>query len=178
MKRIAILTAAVLAATLGCGDLGENRRDASGSAGGAGLVGIETEPAPAAPLPGAAVGEQPPPPQPAGAQAPAPAAPAPQPEMVRERATAGVTGKGDYEPGLITTPISAYFSVRERIVFDIQIPHAMNLYEATNGYKPKSQEVFMKEIIEFNQIELPALPIGHRYVYEPATGELLVEHPG
>lgn len=127
-------------------------------------------PAPgAAPTPGA-----PPPP---GATTPA-TAETPQPETVRETAAVGATGKGDYGgPGVVTTPVSVYFQARERIVFEIAIPQAISLYEATNGFKPKTQESFMKDIIEFNRIQLPELPAGHKYIYDPKTGELMIERP-
>ena len=35
---------------------------------------------------------------------------------------------------------------------------------------------FQKEIILASNIELPELPAGVRYVYEPKSHELLVEH--
>jgi len=104
-------------------------------------------------------------------------APAQPPEMVMEKAAVGATGKGNYEPGLITTPISAYFRTKERIVFDIAIPHALQLYEALEGHAPKSHEEFMEKIIKFNMIELPELPQGHEYVYDPEAKQLMVRHP-
>jgi hypothetical protein len=101
-----------------------------------------------------------------------------QPNMVQEKAQAGVTGKGNYGgPGIVTTPISTYFQAKERIIFEIQIPGAMNLYAADKGYKPKTQEDFMRDIIQANMIKLPELPAGHKYVYDPQKGELMVEHP-
>ncbi len=94
------------------------------------------------------------------------------------KAAAGVTGKGQYEPGLITTPVSAYFSVTERIVFDIQIPKAMQLFDAlNNGRAPQSHEEFMDKIIRENMIVLPDLPPGSEYVYDPAAKQLMVRHP-
>lgn len=110
------------------------------------------------------------------------AAPA-APETVRVPAAVGVGVKGRLldDPKLvqmIVTPARALFRTRERVVFEIQIPHALQLYEATNGRKPKSHEEFMQEIIQFNQIPLPELPPGQRYVYDPEQGELMVEKPG
>ena len=197
-RSLCVLAVAGLIASLGCGDTGGGRRNASGSAGGAGLVAPDqqvSQPA-AAPASAAAPGA---PAMPAGSapaaagqlgQAPAgqpgPAIPglpvagavSQQPNMVREKAQAGVTGKGDYGgPGIVTTPISTYFQIRERAVFDIQIPQAMQLYEATNGAKPKTQDEFMRNIIQANMIKLPELPAGHKYVYDPQKGELMVEHP-
>ncbi len=63
------------------------------------------------------------------------------------------------------------------MVFEIQVPHALQLYEATNGRKPATHEEFMEQIIKANQIELPELPAGQRYIYDSQTGELMVEKP-
>ncbi len=118
---------------------------------------------------------------PPAATAPAtpPAAPTPDPpEMVREEADVGVGKKGrGYGPGLVTTPIATYFAAREKITFQIQIPDAMRLYKATNDRAPKTQEEFMEQIIKANRIDLPELPEGHRYVYDPQAEQLMVEHP-
>ena len=200
-RNLCVVVVAGLIASLGCGDIGGSRRNASGSAGGAGLVAPDQQvsqpaAAPAVPSPAAspgapavAPGTALPPPAgqlgqaPAGQPGPAipglPIAGAPQqPNMVQEKAQAGVTGKGNYGgPVIVTTPISTYFQIRERAVFDIQIPQAMQLYEATNGAKPKTQEEFMRDIIQANMIKLPELPAGHKYVYDPQKGALMVEHP-
>lgn len=107
-----------------------------------------------------------------------PAEPAAPPVMVQEEATVGVGEKGrDYEPGLVTTPVKAYFTAKEEIAFNIQIPGAMNLYKAQFESFPKSHEEFMEKIVKANRIELPELPAGHHYVYNPETGQLMVEHP-
>lgn len=199
-RSLCVLAIAGLIASLGCGDIGGSRRNASGSAGGAGLVApdqqVSQPPTPSAvPSPGAASGA---PAMPAGAlqaatgqagQAPAgqpgPAIPglpvagaAPQqPNMVQEKAQAGVTGKGAYGgPGIVTTPISTYFQIKEQLIFG-QVQQAIEIYKATNGAKPKSQEEFMRDVIQANMIRLPELPAGHKYVYDPQKGELMVEHP-
>jgi len=113
----------------------------------------------------------------AGEQSTEPAPAEPEQEMVREKATAGITGKGqNIREGIISTPVRAYFTTQERIVFDIQVPQAMNLFRATNGRDPSSHEEFMTQIIEFNKIPLPELRPGHKYVYDPKTAELMVEH--
>ncbi len=123
---------------------------------------------PAAARPGA-----PPPPE-----APAPAGDSgPPPGYQRERATVGATGKGNYRPGILTTPLSVYWRAQERIIFENQIPHAMNLYHATHGRYPRSQEEFEREILQANGIRLPTLPPGHRYVYDPNSAQLMVEKP-
>ena len=127
-------------------------------------------------------------PQPAAEPAPQPVdepkAPV-EPETVVVEAKAGVTGKGQYGQGggekamdIITVPVGEYWRTKERVVFDIQIPQAMNLYKAANDDKgPESNEAFMKDIIEANMIALPKLPEGHEYFYDPATQKLMVRKP-
>ncbi|MFM8252040.1 MAG: hypothetical protein ACKOBW_10640 [Planctomycetota bacterium] len=101
-------------------------------------------------------------------------------ETERVAAAAGVGIKGrslDQHEGLIVTPAKTFFTAKERIAFEIAVPHALNLYKALNGEAPKSQEEFMAKIVTENNIQLPKLPEGHRYVYDPATEQLLVERP-
>ena len=101
-----------------------------------------------------------------------------QPEGRREKAEFGVGAKGhDYGPGLITTPMSIYFTAGERVTFSIKIPKAMQLFQATENRFPKSHEEFMEKIIKDNDIVLPNLPPGCRYEYDPKLGELMVVHP-
>ncbi len=89
-------------------------------------------------------------------------------EPVHQPAAVGVGKRGrGYGAGPITTPIAAYFSTRQRMAFDIQIPSAMNIYRAQNGHFPKSHEEFMEKIIKENSIRLPELSNGKRYVYDP-----------
>jgi len=125
---------------------------------------------PATPSKPALVDEQtPPPPPPVVVKTP---------ETVQVKAEAGVGDKGHgYGQGVIATPVAAYFSAKERIAFDIQIPEAMKLFKATEDRLPKSQEEFMEKIIKANNINLPTLPANHRYLYDPKQGELLVEQP-
>jgi hypothetical protein len=130
---------------------------------------VAPQPAPAAPAPAAAQPPATPPAEPA-----APAAP----EMERVKAEAGVAAAGrslDQHSGPIVTPAKTLFRVRERVVFEIQIPEAIKLFKATNGQGPKSHDDFMTQIIEANQIKLPPVPPGSRYVYDPKTEELMVE---
>jgi hypothetical protein len=103
-----------------------------------------------------------------------PPPPPPPANTVQEKAQPGVTGKGQYGGGLITTPIAAYFSTGERIVFNIQIPHTLKTYTALHG-PPKTHEEFMEKVIK--GIALPELPQDHRYVFDPKTQQLMVEHP-
>src|SRR6185369_7528988 len=100
---------------------------------------------------------EPRPPQFAPKPDPSAKAPPPPPpiEMVREVARAGVTDKGKYDPGILTTPLTANFSIREQLVFDAAIPKAMQLFEGVSNRKPRSHQEFMSEIIAKNNIKLP-----------------------
>jgi hypothetical protein len=119
------------------------------------------------------VGQQPAPPPPPPPEQPspkgkAPPPPPPPPNVVREGVRPGVSGKGEYGPGLITTPLSVYFRIPERLVFNVEIPQAMNMYKGEHGYFPKTQEEFMQKIIAENAIALPELRSPkERYVYDP-----------
>jgi len=106
--------------------------------------------------PPAAASENPPPPPP----------PPASPETTYEPATVGVGAKGQgYEPGPITTPIRAMFRVEQMLAFSM-IKQPMDFYEIQHGHFPKTQEEFMKEIIEKYDITLPELPAGKRYFYD------------
>jgi hypothetical protein len=117
-------------------------------------------------------------------QMPPAATPQPQEPVERVTADAGVGQRGrslDQFQGAvertIVEPARTLFAVRERLVFSTQIPQAMQLYKATHGRAPASEEEFMRDIIQANNIRLPELPQGQRYVYDPASEELLVERP-
>jgi hypothetical protein len=97
---------------------------------------------------------------------------------VRVKAEKGVGAKGrGYGQGVIATPAASLFAAKERIAFEIQIPHAMNLFKGMEGRMPNSNKEFMEKIIKENQIQLPTLPEGERYVYDPKTEQLMVEKP-
>jgi len=139
---------------------------------------VPAVPAPQPPATEPAIGMELTPP----AQAPSPASPAAEvpADMERVKAEKGVGIKGrslDEHQGMLVTPAKAYFSVRERVVFEIQIPEAVKLFKATNGNGPKSHDDFMAQIIDANQIQLPELPAGQRYVYDLEKEELMVEKP-
>ena len=54
----------------------------------------------------------------------------------------------------------------------------MQLYKAGNNNQlPKTHDEFMEKIVVANGIELPQLPEGERYVFDPQRGELMVERP-
>ncbi|MDD3468700.1 MAG: hypothetical protein PHE53_01820 [Thermoguttaceae bacterium] len=102
-----------------------------------------------------------------------PPAAVPQPEV--RRATGNVTGTGqELGNNPISLSIKTYFTGREKITFDIQIPDAMRLYKAVNEYPPRTAQEYYNQIIVANQIPLPGLPPNDRYQYDPTTGELNV----
>jgi len=97
---------------------------------------------------------------------------------IAQKAGVGVGIRGDSlrsEEGvgkIIASPAVTYFNVREKAVFEIQIPHALNLYKALEGKLPKSHEEFMDKIVKANAIQLPELKPGMKYRYRPDQGEL------
>lgn len=100
------------------------------------------------------------------------------PGMVRQKAQRGMGKKGQgYGGGIITQPISTYFQTRDRIAFQVQIPHQMKMFKAMNGRNPKDLDEYTNKILKPTGVTLPELNEGHRYVYDPKTGELLVERP-
>lgn len=99
------------------------------------------------------------------------------PERVVADTGVGEKGRG-YGGGIITEPVRQYFRAPQMVVFDIQIPQAMNLYKASNNNQgPASHEEFMTQIIQANQINLPKLPPGEKYIYDPEAEQLMVERP-
>ena len=68
---------------------------------------------------------------------------------------------------MVVTPVKAYFSAKQFVALEIQVPQALKLYKALHDHTPKNHEVFMKEIIKDNHIKLPELPENHSYLYGP-----------
>ena len=100
-------------------------------------------------------------------------------EMERVKAEAGVGKQGQIigdKQGFLRTPAKALFTAKQKIAF-LKVEHALNLYDAEHGFKPKTEEEFMEKVIKFNNIELPVLPEGQIYVWDGEAGELLVEKP-
>ena len=94
----------------------------------------------------------------------------------REKAAAGAGKKGrGYGGGPISEPARQYFRIRERSVFQIQIPHALKMFKAVNGKGPADHEEFMEKIVRENSISLPELPAGKKYVFDAEKGELMIE---
>ncbi|MBN2021898.1 MAG: hypothetical protein JW809_03825 [Pirellulales bacterium] len=109
---------------------------------------------------------------PAGQAAPEATAPArPAPPTVQEPAGVGMGAKGHYGPGIITTPTSIYWRAQDRLAI-MQIVHAMQLYVATHGEPPKTHDEFMEKIVKEGAIQLPTLPDGETYLYDPTQVKL------
>lgn len=137
------------------------------------LTGCQPPP----PVPVAGGGPPAPPAPPAAPQAPVVAPPV-ETEQVKAEQGVGIKGRSldEYE-GVVVTPAKTLFAVRERIAFEIEVPQALAFFNAMEGRNPESHEEFMEKIIEFNKIELPKLPPGHKYLYDPERNELMVERP-
>jgi hypothetical protein len=112
-----------------------------------------------------------------GQTPPAAVPPGGKPGATYQKADVGAGKRGHYGPGLVTTPVSIFFRVQDNIAFRIRIPEAMNLYKAEHGNAPRTHEEFMEKIIKEGMIKLPDLNEGERYLYDPKSEELLVEHP-
>jgi hypothetical protein len=103
-----------------------------------------------------------------------------EPDTERVKADVGVGAKGrslDEHEGVLVTPAKAYFSMREKAIFQIAVPQALQFFEAQHGSGPKTHDQFMTDVIQANGIALPELPPGQRYVYDPEAKELMVERP-
>ncbi len=75
---------------------------------------------------------------------------------------------------VVASPARTLFRTKEKIVFEIQLPQAMNLYKAEHGKGPQSHEEFMEQIIRRNSIKLPELAPGRHYQFDVEKQELWV----
>jgi len=107
--------------------------------------------------------------------------PAQEPQMQNQVAKAGVGVQGNSLDGIqgndvrmpVAGPVKSYFQVKERMVFEIQLPKTEGLFKAEHGRNPKSHEEYMEKIV--GQIKLPKLVDGMVYRYHPENNELWVE---
>lgn len=95
-----------------------------------------------------------------------------QPELAQPGV--GVKGSG-YGGGIITEPVSVYFRAREATAFNIQIPHGLKMFKATNDRYPRDWEEFDREILQPAAIQLPELPAGKKYIFDSESGQLMVQ---
>ncbi len=152
-----------------------------------GCIGCEPAHSPPAQQQAANVPSPPPPPPPLpppqAAKTPTPTAQTPaaqpaakDPNAGSKEAKVGVGKKlSRLSKSLICTDFAALYCVEERLVFEVQIPKAMQLFQATEGRYPKSHGEFMEKIIKEGQIHLPELWEGETYRYDPKTAELWVD---
>jgi hypothetical protein len=102
----------------------------------------------------------------------------PPPEPTLYKASEDHTAKGmkaaAIGEGAVSTPAKVYLRIPDQLVFG-QVRQALGFYRAANGDYPKTQEEFDREIITANNLRLPELPSGSRYVYRAEDGELLIE---
>lgn len=111
-----------------------------------------------------------------------PSSPPPEPAPAEPEAPTVVTaktpkkGKTLHDQGSYLSAIgSARFRAEHQMILN-QVTQALQLYWGTNGYYPKSHEVFMEEIVKLNMIKLPELDPGYEYWYD-ASDHLLKQRP-
>jgi hypothetical protein len=73
----------------------------------------------------------------------------------------------------ITGPLTILKSVRIQLP-TLQIEHAINLFNASEGRYPKSHEEFMTRIIQENQLKLPQLTADLEYQYDVDNHRLVI----
>jgi hypothetical protein len=98
-------------------------------------------------------------------------------ETVKADVGVGQAGRSlDNETGPVVYAAKAYFAVREKVKFQIEIPGAYKLYRAEND-APLTFDEFKEKVLDPNQIKLPPLPPGHTYEWDPEKEELMVRQP-
>lgn len=111
---------------------------------------------------------------------PTASAPAAPTTVTAQKAVAGVGKKGQSlndNTGIaraITAGPATLLNFQQKAVLEIQIPQALQLFNATEGRLPKSHEEFMQKIVEANRLVLPELPAGGVYRFNTEKGELWV----
>jgi hypothetical protein len=73
----------------------------------------------------------------------------------------------------VTAPLAAYQPMIQRIS-DIEITHAVRIFQALNDRYPKDYDEFMSKIIKENNIQLPQLPLSLAYQYDVENHKLVV----
>ncbi|QDT00131.1 hypothetical protein [Adhaeretor mobilis] len=68
----------------------------------------------------------------------------------------------------------AHFWAKHELI-RIQLQNQMNVFNAINDRWPKDWEEYQKEIVKPLGIELPELPEGQEFVYDPEDHELKVQ---
>jgi len=81
------------------------------------------------------------------------------------------------EGGYLGTVLGSGMYAQHQAVF-LQVEQAINIHYGLHGDFPKSHEEFMKDVIEFNNIQLPELSEGDEYIYDPEDHTLKIYRPG
>lgn len=77
--------------------------------------------------------------------------------------------------GVMTRPVFDALNAADRLILK-NVDYAVEIYKAAgNGEGPATHEEFMEKIIKANNIQLPKLPEGQRYLYDPENEQLMVE---
>ena len=101
-------------------------------------------------------------------------------EAIAQKAVAGVGKQGQMlekhsdAQKIISGPALALFRVKQKVVFEIQIPQALQTFKALEGRMPKDHDEFMTKIVDAYHLKLPELPEGSVYRYNVEKGELWV----
>ena len=118
-----------------------------------------------------------------GCQPTTPTPPAAQQEPAKIQAQQALAGVGKRGQSLnddqgvakmISGPAAALMRIEQKAVLEIQIPHALQLFKATEGRVPKSHQEFMEKIVKANLLTLPELPEGAVYQFNTEKEQLWV----
>jgi hypothetical protein len=104
------------------------------------------------------------------------------PNLERVKAGKGVGAKGrslDQYEGIYVTPAKAYFAAKERIFFEIEFKANYDRWRVLEDQAPKDFDELKSKFLDPLGLtpKLPKLPEGHKYVWDAATEQLLVERP-
>ena len=104
------------------------------------------------------------------------------PNLERVKAGKGVGLKGrsldEYE-GVYVTPAKAYFAAKERIFFEIEFKANYDRWIILEDKVPQDFSELKSRFLDPLGLSknLPVLPEGHKYIWNPTTQELEVERP-
>ncbi len=104
------------------------------------------------------------------------------PNLERVKAGKGVGIKGrsldEYE-GIYVTPAKAYFAAKERIFFEIEFKANYDRWIILEDKVPQDYDELKSRFLDPLGLtaKMPALPEGHKYVWNAQTQELEVERP-
>lgn len=73
----------------------------------------------------------------------------------------------------VTGALEAFEPSKQRIAI-LEIKHAVDIFQATEGRYPKDFDEFMQRVVKENNISLPVLGPGFYYQYDVENHELLV----